>query len=136
MMWLTVAGGTNLQGELPPDRYFSLGGMSLPGYQDDELRVGSYVMLSGSFLWRLKDLLAIRNQTIFAGLGLQAGRVYQRLDSVPDGQIYSVSAYLGGRTPLGTLTFGLGFASDSWSTWVRLGRPIGKGSIMDKSLFR
>jgi NTE family protein len=136
VMWLTVAGGADLRGDLPPDRDFSLGGISFPGYQDDELRVGSYWTASGTFLWRLKDLLAIKNQTLFAGLALQTGRVYQRLDTVPDGQIYGISAYLGGRTPVGTLAFGLGFATDSWSTWLRLGRPIGKGSIMDKSLFR
>ena len=136
LMWLTVAGGTDLQGNLPPDRDFSLGGMSFPGYQDDELRVGSYWTASGTFLWRLKDLLAIKNQSLFAGLALQTGRLYQRLDSVPDGQIYSISGYLGGRTPVGTLALGTGFASSSWSVWVRLGRPIGKGSIMDKPLFR
>jgi hypothetical protein len=67
---------------------------------------------------------------------LQAGRVYQRLDRVPDGQIYGASVYLGGRTPVGTLTLGVGGATASWSVWISLGRPIGKGSILDKSLFR
>jgi NTE family protein len=136
LMWLTVAGGADLQRNLPPDRLFSLGGTSFPGYETDELRVGSYWTVSGTFLWRLTDLLAIKNQAIFAGLGLQAGRVYQRLDRVPDGQIYGASVYLGGRTPVGTLTFGVGAASNSWATWVSLGRSIGKGSILDKSLFR
>jgi NTE family protein len=136
IMWLTVAGGTDLQGDLPPDRYFSLGGMSFPGYQTDELRVGSYWTASGNFLWRLGDILAIKNQAIFGGFGLQTGRLYQRLDPVPDGQIYGASVYIGGRTPVGTLTLGTGFATDTWSVWLRLGRPIGKGSIMDDSLFR
>jgi NTE family protein len=136
LMWLTVAGGADLQGDLPADRDFSLGGLSLPGYQDDELRVGSYWLASGNFLWRLADLMAIKKQSLFIGLALQTGRVYQRIDAVPDGQIYSISGYLGGRTPVGTLALGAGFATDSWSVFIRLGRPIGKGSIMDKSLFR
>lgn len=80
--------------------------------------------------------MAIKNQAIFGGLGLQTGRLYQRLDPVPDGQIYGASVYVGGRTPVGTLTLGTGFATDTWSVWIRLGRPIGKGSIMDDSMFR
>ena len=136
LMWLTLAGGTDLQETLPPDRLFTLGGTSFPGYQNDELRVGSYWTVSGNFLWRLTDLMAIKNQALFAGLGLQAGRVYQRLDPVPDGAIYGASVYVGGRTPIGTLTFGVAAATNSWSTWVSLGRPIGKGSILDQSLFR
>jgi NTE family protein len=136
LMWLTLAGGNDLQGNLPADRLFTLGGASFPGYQNDELRVGSYWTVSGSFLWRLTDLRTIKNQVLFAGLGLQTGRVYQRLDHVPDGEVYGASVYLGGRTPVGTLTLGVGAATDSWSVWVSLGRPIGKGSILDNSLFR
>ena len=39
VMWLSVAGGADLDDELPRDRAFSLGGpRTLPAYQHDELR--------------------------------------------------------------------------------------------------
>jgi len=136
LMWLTVAGGFDPLNKLPGDRDFSLGGESFPGYQHDELRVGGYWTVSGSFLWRLADLVAIKNQALYSGLGLQAARLYDRLDSVPDGYVYGISGYLGGRTPVGTLVLGAGAATRSWNIWISLGRPIGKGSILDSSLFR
>jgi hypothetical protein len=47
-----------------------------------------------------------------------------------------VSALLGGPTPIGTLTVGIGGAEDSWGFWLSLGRSVGKGSILDQGLFR
>lgn len=136
LMWATIAGGYDLGNDLPPDRAFTLGGASFPGYQIDELRVRSYWTASGSFLWRLVDLVPIRNRALYGGFELQAGRLYQRVDPVPDGTVYGASMYVGGQTPVGALTFGVGAATNSWSLWLSLGRPIGKGSILDKSLFR
>lgn len=137
LMWATVAGGTDLGGTLPGDRAFRLGGTSFPGYNLDELRMGSYWTASGSFLWRLVDLMPIRDRAVYGGFQLQAGRVYQRVDSVvPDGMVYGGSLYLGGQTPIGALTLGGGWATSSWNVWVSIGRPIGAGSILDKGLFR
>jgi len=34
------------------------------------------------------------------------------------------------------LTVGIGGAEDSWGFWLSLGRPVGKGSILDLGLFR
>jgi outer membrane translocation and assembly module TamA len=135
-MWATVAGGADLGNNLPPDRAFALGGTSFPGYQVDELRMRSYWTASGSFLWRLMDLMAIRNKALYGGFAVQAGHLYHRVDPVPDGTIYGASVYLGGPTPVGALTLGVGAASNSWSVWLALGQPIGSGSILDKSLFR
>jgi NTE family protein len=136
LMWATVAGGTDLGGNLPVDRAFRLGGLSFPGYNPDELRMGSYWTASGSFLWRLVDLMPIKEKAIFGGFALQAGRVYQRVDPVPDGMVYGGSLYLSGQTLIGALTLGAGWATSSWSVWVSIGRPIGAGSILDKGLFR
>jgi hypothetical protein len=58
------------------------------------------------------------------------------VDRIEDGEVYSVSAHLGGPTPIGTLTVGIGGAEDSWGVWLSLGRPVGKGSILDLGLFR
>ena len=136
LMWANVAGGWDMGSSLPPDRAFTLGGPSFPGYQMDELRMRSYWTASGSFLWRLVDVMPIRNKALYGGFALQAGRVYQRVDPVPDGTLYGGSLYIGGQTPIGALTLGAGVATNSWSIWLSLGRPIGAGSILDKSLFR
>jgi len=55
---------------------------------------------------------------------------------VPDGSLYGVSAYLGGRTPLGTVTVGVGKTTGSWAGWITLGTPVGSGSILDHPIFR
>ena len=137
LMWISLAGGTDLGDELPGDRAFSLGGpRTLPAYQLDELRVRSYVLADVNFLWRLKELVPVKNQAIYGGLGLQAGSLHDRVDPVDDGEIYGISGYIGGPTPIGTLALGVGLATDSWGVWLSLGRPIGKGSILDDGLFR
>jgi NTE family protein len=137
LIWISVAGGTDLGDRLPGDRAFSLGGpRTLPAYQHDELRVRGYWLVDASFLWHLKDLVPLKNQAIYGGLGLQAGALYDRVDLVKDDEVYGVSAYLAGPTPIGTFTLGVGAASDSWGVWLSLGRPVGKGSILDDGLFR
>ena len=137
VMWVSLAGGTDLGDELPADRAFSLGGpRTLPAYDLDELRARSYALADISFLWRLKELVAVKKQAIYAGLGVQVAGVYDRVDPVDDGEIYALSGYLGGPTPIGTLVLGAGVASDSWGVWLSLGRPVGKGSILDNGLFR
>lgn len=137
VMWLNVAGGTGLNDDLPGDRAFSLGGpRTLPAYAYDELRVGEYWLAQATFLWKLKDLVSVKNQAIYGGFGLQAAGLYDRVDLVADDEIYGVSAYLAGPTQFGTFTLGSGFAADNWSIWLQLSRPIGKGSILDDSLFR
>jgi hypothetical protein len=50
--------------------------------------------------------------------------------------VYGGAVYVGGDTLVGPLTLGAGWATSSWNVWVSIGRPIGTGSILDKSLFR
>jgi NTE family protein len=135
--WITAAGGSNLGTTLPPDRAFSLGGpQSFPGYDLDEVRARGYWTLEGDFLWRVADILPIANQALYGAIGLQAGHVYDRVDPVANGMLYGISAFVGGRTPLGTLTFGLAKATGSWAGWITLGTPVGTGSILNHPLFR
>jgi NTE family protein len=137
VVWLTVAGGTDAGRALPRDRAFSLGGpRTLPAFQHDELRVGRYWLVDASVSWPVVELVALKNQSIYAGIGLQAAGLYERVDLVDDGQVYGASAYLAGPTPVGTFTVGVGVASETWGVWLALGRPIGKGSILDRGLFR
>jgi NTE family protein len=137
-IWISLAGGTSLgDDELPGDRAFSLGGpRTLPAYQFDELRVNEYWLADVNVLWRIANLLAVREQAIYAGIGLQAAGLYERVDLVPDGEIYSVSLSVGGPTPVGTFTLGVAGSEDSWGFWLSLGRPVGSGSILNDGLFR
>ena len=136
-MWVGVAGGTDLGDDLPGDRAFSLGGpKTLAAYRFDELRASGYWLADVSFLWRLVDLVPVKNQAIYGGFGLQAAGLYDRVDRVEDGEVYSASAYLGGPTPIGTFTIGIGASEDSWAFWLSLGRPVGSGSILDQGIFR
>ncbi len=136
-MWVSLAGGTDLGEELPADRAFSVGGpRTLPAYELDELRARSYALAGVDFLWRIKELVSIKKQAIYAGFGVQAAGLYDRVDPVDDGEVYGLSAYLGGPTPIGTLVLGAGVASDSWGVWLSLGRPVGNGSILDNGLFQ
>jgi len=138
VVWLTLAGGSNLGSELPPDRFFILGGPgSFPGYELGELRAAEYWSASGSYLWKLTDIMSLRGQALYAGLRLQATRTYDRFDQVDEGEVYAGSVYLSGRTMVGPLTVGVGLTSkDSWSLWLAVGRPVGHGTILERGVFR
>jgi NTE family protein len=136
-LWLTAAGGTDLGSTLPADRAFSLGGpQSFPGYAPGEVRARAYWTAQSNVLWRVADILPIANQALYGGLGVEAGHVHDRVDPVADGDLYGISGYLGGRTPIGTLTIGVGKATGAWAGWVTLGTPVGSGSILDQPIFR
>jgi NTE family protein len=144
VVWMTLAGGTDLDSTMPPDRYFMLGGPgSFPGFELGELRLTDYWTASGSYLWKIKDIMSIRGQALYTGVRLEAGQVFGRLESgiLPgfddDEMIYGGSVYLAGRTQAGPLTLGLGMTStDSWSLWIAVGRPIGNGTILERGVFR
>jgi hypothetical protein len=59
----------------------------------------------------------------------------KRLQS-EDGEVCAASAYLGGPTPIGTLTIGIGNSEESSAFWLSLGRPVGSGSILNQGIFR
>lgn len=92
--------------------------------------------IQDSYLRKTLEISALKQQSIYAGLGLQVAGLYDRIDLVDDGEVYGASAYLAGPTPIGMFTVGTGVSSDAWSVWLSLGRPIGKGSILDEGLFR
>ncbi len=144
VVWVTLAGGSDLDTQLPPDRKFMLGGPgSFPGYELGELRVNDYWTASGSYLWKFKDIMSIRGQALYAGVRLEAGEVFGRLETLAlpsfdfDRMIYGGSLYITGRTQAGPLTIGVGTTStDSWSLWIAVGRPIGNGTILERGIFR
>jgi NTE family protein len=138
VVWVTAAGGTDLDSDLPPDRDFTLGGPgSFPGYQLGELRATDYWTLSGSYLWKIKDIASIRGQALYAGLRLETGQVDQWIDPQGLESVYGASLYIAGRTIVGPMTVGLGATStDSFSVWIAVGRPVGHGTILERGIFR
>jgi NTE family protein len=144
VVWVTLAGGSDLDTDLPLDRTFMLGGPgSFPGYELGELRVTDYWTASGSYLWKIKDIMSIRGQALYAGIRLEAGQTFGRLEAAldpdfdEDDLIYGGSLYVTGRTQAGPLTLGLGTTSDdSWALWIAIGRPIGNGTILERGIFR
>jgi NTE family protein len=144
VVWVTLAGGSDLDTQLPVDRNFALGGPgSFPGLELGEFRVTDYWTASGSYSWKIRDIMSIRQQALYAGMRLTAGQTFGRIEDAilpdfdEDDMIYGGSVYLAGRTQAGPLTIGLGVTStDSWSLWIAVGRPVGQGTIMEKGIFR
>jgi NTE family protein len=138
LLWLALAGGSDLGSALPLDRAFAIGGPgSFPGYELGELRTDSYWLASASYLRKLRDILWVRGQALYGGLRLHAGRVHDAYGMFDDERIYGASLYLTGRTPVGPLTLGIATTNtDSWSMWLAVGRPIGHGSILERGVFR
>ena len=138
VLWVTAAGGSELNGELPADRAFSLGGpSSFPGFELGEMRAAGYWTVGTSYLWNFKEVLPIRNLAMYAGVRLVGGEVYDRVDGGESQGIYGGSLFLTGRTLVGPLTVGVGTTStDSWSLWFSVGRPVGHGTILERGIFR
>ena len=138
VLWLTVAGGSDLGSDLPGDRAFSVGGPdSFPGFEQGELRARGYWLANTSYLWKVKDLLTIRNLAFYMGVGVTAGEVRDRADGGEDGELYGASVFFTGRTLFGPLTLGVGTTStESWSLWLSVGRPVGHGTILERGVFR
>jgi NTE family protein len=145
IVWVTAAGGTDLNSDLPVDRYFAIGGPgSFPGLPLDALRSQEYWTLNGSYLWKLKDIQSIRGQALYAGLRLETGEIDQfsvssDLQRIDKGlkPVYGGSVYIAGRTLVGPMTVGVGGTSlNTWTLWVAVGRPVGQGTILEKGIFR
>ena len=99
VLWVTLAGGSDLSGDLPADRTFALGGPgSFPGLEVGELRVGGYWTLGTSYLWKVKDVLPVRNLALYLGARIAGGAIYDRIDEGKTGEIYGGSVFLTGRT--------------------------------------
>ena len=138
VLWVTAAAGSDVGSNLPPDRYFALGGpSSFPGFEFGELRGDSYWTAGTSYLLGFRETTSLRGEGLYTGLRVQAGQVRNRLDGGPDDAIYGASLFLTGRTIVGPLTLGVGTTNeDSWSIWLAVGRPVGHGTILERGIFR
>jgi NTE family protein len=137
LVWLSAAAGTDLGSDLPADRQFTLGGQrTLLGYQYDEVRLQRYWIADASYLWRIKDIATLRNQALYGGIGVYVAGLYDQFDGQSDDIVPGVTGFFGGKTPLGTLGIGIGWAESNSAIWISLGQPVGKGSLLDDPLFR
>jgi hypothetical protein len=134
--WITAAGGVS--DDLPADRLFTLGGPgSFPGFELGEMRVGGYWTIGTSYLLNVKEVLPIKGHALYMGFRVVGGGVSDRFDNQESEGIYGGSIYLTGRTMVGPLTLGIGATStDSWSAWLSIGRPVGRGTILERGIFR
>lgn len=138
IVWLSAAGGSDLDSDLPIDRYFTLGGPgSFPGLQLGQLRTPDYWTVSGSYLWKLADIMSLRGQALYLGARLETGEVNDWLTTGGLEPLWGGSLSLTGRTMVGPLTLGIGATSmNTWSLWIAVGRPVGQGTILERGIFR
>ena len=133
-LYLMLAGGDELSGELPPYRLFRLGGIrSFPGLEREQLRGTRYWMSAASYNWKVTDISALFGQALYGGLRLSAGEMYDRIDGVDDGVMYGLAVSGSGRTPIGPVMLSIGATTDGfWQLQFALGRPVEEGSIIDE----
>jgi NTE family protein len=134
LLVLAVGAGNTLDGDLPRYRDFQVGGIrSFPALSRGELRGEGYWSASATWLLRVGDSRALFGQMFYAGFGLQAVNVSDRLDGIKEGTVLGASFTVGARTFAGPLMLSLG-AADNGSVTIHLalGRPISEGSMLDR----
>ena len=78
-----------------------------PAYQIDEFRARGYWLAEVSFLWPLMDLVAVKNQAIYAGFGCRPPGSTTARSRRGRRSIWR-AVFVGGPTPIGTLSLGVG----------------------------
>jgi NTE family protein len=130
---LAVAGGREVNGEIPVYQEFQLGGIrSFPGLERGELRGDSYWLMTTDYNWKLADIQSLFGQSLYAGFRLTTGRMGDRLDGVREGALTGAAVSLLGRSPIGPFVLSLGGVNnDSYQLQLAIGRPIDEGSFLD-----
>lgn len=127
LLYLEIAGGSDLDSAAPAYDLFTLGGVGeLAGFQFEELRGREYAYGRAAYLRRITDLQTLLGRALYAGVSIEAGNMYERIDGTSaSGLILGSSIFLGGRTPLGPLILTLGIAEGGHkAAFVQVGRPL------------
>jgi NTE family protein len=127
LLYLQAAGGTDFHSDAPAYDLFTLGGVGeLAGFQFEELRGHEYAYGRAAYLRKITDLQTVLGQALYAGLSVEAGNMYGRVDGAPaSGLILGSSVFLGGRTPFGPLVLTFGVAEGGHeAVYLQLGRPL------------
>jgi len=104
-------GGDTLAGQLPTYELYTLGGLfNLSGYQYNQLAGTSFALASLRYSYQLANVpLLLRG--LYAGLSLEAGNVWERLDGTPtDGLLTSAALFIAADSAFGPMYFAWGHA--------------------------
>lgn len=127
LVYFELGAGTDFDGSAPNYDLFTLGGIGqLAGFQQQELRGHEYAYGRLAYLRKVTDLRTLVGQSLYAGLSVEAGNMFERMDGrAASGPILGSSIFFGGRTPLGPLLISLGYAEGGHqAAYLQLGRPI------------
>ncbi len=127
LIYFELQAGTDFDGDAPAYDLFTLGGaQSLAGFQQDELRGHEYAYGRIAYLKKVTDLQTLLGQALYAGMSVEAGNMFDRLDGTDaSGAIFGSSLFFGGRTPLGPLVISFGYSEGGHkAAYLQLGRPL------------
>lgn len=127
LLFFELGGGTDFDGDAPAYDLFTLGGLGqLAGLQHEQLRGHEYAYGRIAYLRKVTDLQTLLGQALYAGLSMEAGNMFDRVDDAQaSGAILGSSLFFGGRTPLGPLLLSFGYAQGGHKAiYLQLGRPL------------
>lgn len=127
LIYFELGAGTDFDGGAPNYDLFTLGGINqLAGFQDQELRGHEYAFGRIAYLRKVTDLRTLLGESLYAGVSVEAGNMFERMDgTAASGPIFGSSLFFGGRTPLGPLLISLGQAEGGHrAAYLQLGRPL------------
>lgn len=126
LIYFELGAGTDFDGGAPNYDLFTLGGINqLAGFQEHELRGHEYAFGRVAYLRKVTDLRTLLGESLYAGLSVEAGNMFERIDGAASGPIFGSSIFFGGRTPLGPLLISFGQAEGGRrAAYLQLGRPL------------
>jgi NTE family protein len=138
LLWLGIEAVSDFDSELPLDRAIAIGGpASFPGLLLNELRVPAYLSLHITYFKRVRNLLPLFDQAIYAGIRLQGGWFEDRYALFGDERVHSLAVFGTRKTPAGPLTVGLAATTESTGLlWIAFGRTVDTQSVMGRGAFR
>ena len=111
---LELKGGGAIEGELPLYDLQYLGGLfNLSGYLINQLQGQQSVLGRAAYYYRLADVPVLL-KGLYAGVSLEAGQVYGRLDGSPAiGLLPAAAVFIGADSALGPFYLAYGHAFDA-----------------------
>jgi NTE family protein len=121
-----VAGGTDLDSDMPAYESFTLGGpLRLSGYRINQFAGRQFAFGRLMYYNRIFPLPDLLGSGVYVGASAEVGRISDRFDNLPTpGTLWSGSVYLGADTFVGPMYVGIGAApGGNWSIYMLLGAP-------------
>ena len=108
---LQLRGGGAIDGELPIYDLVTLGGLfNLSGYQNNQLQGETFALGRAAYYYRLTNVPVLL-KGLYAGISLEAGQVYERLDGASaTGLLPAAAIFIGADSALGPFYLAYGHA--------------------------